>query len=94
MDLLYKILLLLELKPVIRFTERFIFPGNGDIFDLRDSINPKRSHRSDVAFSPVEYKQVFSEKHGFIANLSIIDLIFNAGDEAPEILKRSSKPKT
>ncbi|MCQ2077410.1 MAG: WbqC family protein [Bacteroidaceae bacterium] len=30
-----------------------------------------------------EYYQVFAHKHGFTPNLSIIDLIFNMGNEAP-----------
>ena len=34
-----------------------------------------------------KYDQVFMEKHGFIANLSILDLIFNLGPESAEYLK-------
>lgn len=34
-----------------------------------------------------KYDQVFMEKYGFIANLSILDLIFNLGPESAEYLK-------
>ena len=34
------------------------------------------------------YNQVFMEKHGFICNLSIIDLIFNLGPESKEYLNK------
>lgn len=37
------------------------------------------------------YFQVFEERHGFMANMSILDLIFNEGPSAPEFLK-ISKP--
>ena len=33
------------------------------------------------------YQQVFSDRHGFIENLSILDLIMNMGPEAAEYLK-------
>jgi len=35
-----------------------------------------------------EYTQVFGDKHGFINNLSILDLLFNEGRYALEYLKR------
>lgn len=34
-----------------------------------------------------EYSQVFENKHGFLENLSIIDLLFNKGPEAGSYLK-------
>ena len=89
MELMLKIVYLLELTPEIKLTERFLLTGTVKIADMRDTIHPKRSYRSDKQFSPLEYKQVFSEKYGFLPNLSIIDLIFNAGPDATEILKGS-----
>lgn len=36
------------------------------------------------------YTQVFSDKHGFINNLSILDLLFNEGRHALDYLKRQA----
>lgn len=57
--------------------------------DFRDKIHPKVSPDEDKEFNPVPYYQTFSEKHPFIPNLSIIDLLFNMGPETLEILKNS-----
>jgi len=51
-----------------------------NIYDLRE-YNFKK-HKA------VEYPQVFMEKYGFIANLSIIDLIFNLGPESIQYLEQ------
>ncbi len=37
-------------------------------------------------FTVSEYTQVFDEKHGFISNLSILDLLFNEGPNAISVL--------
>ena len=92
LEILLKILHLLDLKPEIKFTEKYELPVTSNVIDMRNSIHPKRSYRSDQDFSPVQYKQVFSDKIGFMANLSIIDLIFNTGPEAMGILRGSIKP--
>ena len=40
-----------------------------------------------------KYDQVFSSKHGYIDNLSIIDLIFNLGPEAVDYLNQFDRTK-
>ena len=45
--------------------------------DLRMYFNPKKE--TDLEFQP--YIQVFENNHGFIKNLSIIDLLFNEGPQ-------------
>ena len=58
--------------------------------DLSASIHPKKKfeHRHFL-FHPVRYHQVFADRHGFQPDLSILDLLFNEGPNAPGILKRS-----
>ena len=54
--------------------------------DFRDSISPKRTIEEDITFFPPKYIQVFESKHGFIPNLSIVDLLFNEGKRAIEFI--------
>ena len=53
--------------------------------DLRVLANGKKD---DFTFE--SYTQVFGDKHGFINNLSILDLLFNEGRYALDYLKRQS----
>lgn len=51
-----------------------------------DNIKDYRSN--DFSFvTPVEYYQVRQSRHGFLPCLSVLDLIFNMGPEAPLVLK-------
>ena len=60
--------------------------------DYRQSIHPKlRLALPDDDFNPQPYQQVFQERYGFIPNLSVIDLLFNEGPLAAEVLKKSVK---
>ena len=49
--------------------------------DFRDAIHAKHP-QPDADFQPKEYWQVFRHKHGFLPNLSILDLLFCMGPEA------------
>ncbi len=49
--------------------------------DFRETIRPKHP-LPDPDFSPIPYYQVYRQKHGFLPNLSILDLLFNMGPEA------------
>jgi hypothetical protein len=51
--------------------------------DLRMLANGKKDN---LQFEP--YTQVFGDRHGFINNLSILDLLFNEGRHALDYLKR------
>lgn len=63
--------------------------------DIDNSINIEKISKikdcrfSDFALSKsIEYYQVRARQHGFISNLSILDLIFNMGPETPLVLKK------
>ena len=49
--------------------------------DFREIIHPKHP-QPDPQFEPRRYYQVYEQRHGFLANLSILDLLFNMGPES------------
>ncbi len=53
---------------------------NVTIADFRDAIDPKHP-LEDPDFVPKNYYQVYAGKHGFLPNLSVLDLLFNMGPE-------------
>jgi hypothetical protein len=56
--------------------------------DPRTMIHPKRDlAKTDPEFQPVEYHQVFADRHGFKQGLSVLDLMFNEGSNASTILR-------
>ena len=69
---------LLDITPVVRFTEQYV---SDRASDYREAINPKHP-APDPDFLPRRYYQVYEAKHGFLPNLSIVDLLFNMGPEA------------
>lgn len=77
---------ILELNIDIRLSTKYAIEDEYEQ-DLRQIILSKRQQLSDLRSQTKEYRQVFTEKNGFISNLSILDLIFNKGPEAFEILQ-------
>ena len=69
---------LLDISPVVRFTEKYV---SDYASDYREAINPKHP-APDPDFQPRRYYQVYEAKHGFLPNLSIVDLLFNMGPES------------
>ena len=67
-----------------------VYGGGQPMTDLRETIHPKHPWQSDSEFTPAEYYQVFKEKHGFIPNMSIVDLLFNMGPESILTLHESN----
>lgn len=65
-----------------------------EALDYRDLIHPKKNWKNlDPNFNPVAYYQVFAQKFGFIGNMSIVDLLFNMGNESVLVLGKSiTKP--
>ena len=54
---------------------------NSPLKDFRETIRPKHP-APDPDFTPGPYYQVWQQKHGFLPNLSILDLLFNMGPES------------
>ena len=75
-----KMCALLDIEPIVSLTETFIAP-EGFAGDFRSAIRPKHPE-PDSDFTPKRYYQVYEQKHGFLPNLSILDLLFNMGPES------------
>jgi len=68
-------------------SHEYIKPDDEGIIDLRNSIHPKlKQQHTETAYIPSQYTQVFADRWGFKPNLSILDLLFNAGPEAKDLL--------
>jgi hypothetical protein len=74
---------LIDISPNIHYTsEIYKTDFAEDEIDLRESIHPKKDYTQyDTTFTARPYYQVFEAAHGFLPNLSIIDLLFNMGPE-------------
>ncbi len=73
----------LELSTPQEKTINYTKAVNNDLVDGRFLVNAKKE-----LFHPQEqYTQVFGSKHGFVANTSMLDLLFNEGPNALNYLK-------
>ena len=87
---------LLDIQPNIHYTDQYLpsldkerlrvgaSAGMGleeGLLDCRNTITPKHPV-PDPGFTPQRYYQVYEAKHGFLPNLSILDLLFNMGPES------------
>ena len=85
METTEKMIELLDIRPKISITEAYIqskeLKEEDEIKDFRDAIRPKKP-LPDAEFVPKRYYQVYEQKHGFQPNMSILDLLFNEGNEA------------
>ncbi len=70
----------LRIKKALQFSNTYV-ESTELIIDGRKNIE---TELSNYTFKP--YYQVFSDKHGFIPNLSILDLLFHKGLESLEYL--------
>ena len=75
--LLELLLRLLKIKVGISFTSGYEADYAG-LIDFRNSIHSKKITLSEQK----PYFQVFEERHGFVKNLSIVDLLFNQGPQS------------
>ena len=85
LDITAKMCELLDIEPHISLTNDYtpspITQQSSPIADLRDAIHPKHP-QPDSDFTPRRYYQVYEQRHGFQPNLSILDLLFNMGNES------------
>jgi hypothetical protein len=76
-QLLRLLLKLLKIKSEINYTESYEAEYHS-LTDFRQNIHPKKVS----GFEQKPYFQVFEERHGFMKNLSIVDLLFNQGPQS------------
>jgi hypothetical protein len=81
MEMIHTICLVLELETPKETTKSYTTDSSDN--DMRYLINAKALPQKEVP----KYTQVFSDKNGFIPNLSILDVLFNLGPETVSILR-------
>jgi hypothetical protein len=80
----------LDMDCTCKRTDEYIFSYPHGYNDFRYAIHPKKQFRQvDTTFQDISYTQVFEEKQGFQSNLSILDLLFNEGPNAKNLLKQA-----
>jgi hypothetical protein len=73
---------LIDITPSVSFSTAYITdPQAIAVSDFRAAINPKHPAQDDD-FKAKTYYQVYQTKHGFLENLSVLDLLFNMGPES------------
>jgi len=72
---------LLDLDLNFKISNEYVEKTN-DIIDLRDLSNARKEKKIDTP----KYIQVFESKHGYINNLSILDLIFSEGPNSVSLI--------
>lgn len=87
MELLQTCLRLLQMDVRLALTPQF--QRDYGAADWRDRISPKKPYDQDTSFRPAPYYQMFADRHGFLPNLSIADLLFNMGPEGIFVLQDS-----
>ena len=70
---------LLDIHPKVDYTDHY--EASPACADFRQTIQPKHP-AEDPEFKPRPYYQVYANRHGFLPNLSILDLLFNMGPES------------
>ena len=73
---------LIDIQPNVTYSTTYVAEANtADVADFRAVIHPKHPAQDDD-FNPKTYYQVYQMKHGFLSNLSVLDLLFNMGPES------------
>lgn len=77
LEILELLLKMLRIRADLRFTDQYEAVPESRT-DFRDLMHPKRPSR----YTAKSYYQVFQDRHGFLPNLSIADLLFNHGPQS------------
>ena len=77
------ILTSLKHEPEIRISEKYISETDG-YEDLRSEIHPKKQITSHYKVN--SYPQVFDDRMDFLPNISVLDLLFNEGPAAYQLM--------
>lgn len=88
-ELLSICLKFLKVNLPISLTESYQKEYNDEVMDVRNVINPKNDYKSNGIYQPAPYTQNFG--NDFVANLSILDLLFCKGNSSIDILAKSLK---
>ena len=72
---------LLDLDLDLKISNEYVEKTN-DIIDLRDLSNARKEKKIETP----KYIQVFESKHGYLNNLSILDLIFSEGKNSVSLM--------
>lgn len=84
LDVFNKINKLLKIELNCSFSDDYIKKyDENDVFDFRSQIRPN-ADIDTLEFK--KYNQLFEERHGFIKNLSILDLLFCTGPQAKNFI--------
>lgn len=76
LEITERILKVLKINKTLSLTGSFGKRGDYEKGDFRYCIHPKAKEKG-TGFNPVPYYQVFSDRFGFVADLSILDYLFN-----------------
>ncbi len=87
-DLLSLLIKICGLQTEMKLSEKYE-SSPSELIDYRGKIHPKKLAPRELQ-TPVRYSQVFEDRHGFIENLSVLDLIFCEGPAAANILKKKT----
>lgn len=81
LEILNLLLKLLKVHVEYSLTDAYEQDYQG-IEDLRDAMNAKKPSSHNLQ----PYYQVFEERHGFMSNLSIVDLLFSQGPQSSKFI--------
>jgi hypothetical protein len=80
---------LVGVKNEIKYKLSGLDIPENQVVNVVSALNGKKGDENDKYYVPIPYYQTFG--NDFVANLSIIDLIFNLGPEAKSLLSKSQK---